>query len=208
MWVATRKPVRMSHGQLARLCADLLDERVVQPQWALVAGRLGAPVPLSLGVELAGAFRTALRTELLGTTVESHGDVMTVEAFGSDAAEVAAALTALPAGHGDVAVYFTGLDFGNPRVAEAYHGRSNPDVAVYALAEPTTLWDERDNPDSMDLDGGGPIPGVEPSIDTEHAVQSVFATYEKGGPEHPEGLLRDVLLRHYGDDMLECCCYW
>ncbi|MDT0346029.1 hypothetical protein [Streptomyces litchfieldiae] len=75
------------------------------------------------------------------------------------------------------------------------------------MAEPTTLWDERDNPDYMDPDGGGPRRGVEPVIETEHAVQSLFTTYGKGGPDRPEGLLRDVLLRHYGDDMLEGCTY-
>ncbi|WP_461033809.1 hypothetical protein [Streptomyces mayteni] len=197
----------MSPARLARLCVDLLDERVVEPRWALVTGKLGAATPLALGNELRGPCCTAPHTDLVGTTMESDGVVMTVEAFGSVATEVAAALTALPADRGDIAVYFTGLDFDNPQVAEAYEGLSNPDVAAYALAEPATIWDERDNPDFMDPDGGGPIPGVEPIIYTEHHVQSVFATYTKRGPSRPEGPLRDVLRRHFGDDMLECCAY-
>lgn len=40
MWATTAEPVRMPLDRLARLCADLLDERVTRPRWALVTGRL------------------------------------------------------------------------------------------------------------------------------------------------------------------------
>jgi len=205
MWAATAEPVRMPVDRLARLCADLLDERVTQPRWALVTGWFHSASPISIGNQVADAFREEPRTELLGTTVEVHRKAMTFRAFGAGSREASAALASLPADCGDVAVYFTGLDFGNPGMAEAYENESNPDVAVYSLTEPTALLDERDNPDFMGPDG--PNFDVDPSIMTEHSVQSFFSTYAKNGPYRPHGPLRDVLQRHFGDDMLEGCAF-
>ncbi|MCD0447581.1 hypothetical protein LO763_28600, partial [Glycomyces sp. A-F 0318] len=156
-----------------RLCADLLDERVTRPRWALVTGRLRSAAPISIANRAAEAFREEAGTGLLGTTVETHSEVMTFRAFGTGSREASAALAALPADCGDVAVYFTGLDFGNPGIAAAYPDESDPDVAVYSLAEPTTLLDVRDNPDFMGPDG--PDFEVDPSVVTEHSVRTVFA---------------------------------
>jgi hypothetical protein len=205
MWAATAEPVRMPLDRLAWLCADLLDERVTRPRWALVTGRLQSAAPISIGNQTGDVFREQARNELLGTTVETYREVMTFRAFGTGSREAAAALAALPADCGDVAVYFPGFDFGNPGMAEAYGDVSDPEVAVYSLAEPTTLRDERDNPDFMGPDG--PNFDVDPVVMTEHSVRTVLATYAKNGPSRPHGPLRDVLLRHFGDDMLECCAF-
>ncbi|GAA1684405.1 hypothetical protein GCM10009830_34670 [Glycomyces endophyticus] len=205
MWVAPAEPVRMPLDRFARLCADLLDERVTRQRWVLVTGRLDSAAPIAIGNQAADAFREQARDELLGTTVETYRGLMTFRAFGTGSREAAAALAALPADCGDVAVYFPGLDFGNPGMAEVYGDVSDPEAALYSLAEPTALRDERDNPDFMGPDG--PDFEVDPVVMTEHPVRTVFATYAKNGPTRPHGPLRDVLLRHFGAGMLECCAF-
>jgi hypothetical protein len=70
------------------------------------------------------------------------------------------------------------------------------DVAVYALLEPIQRWNERTDEDD-----------APPTASTRHEVQSYFSTSGNGGPEAAQGLLRNVLVRHFGDDLVDGCEY-
>jgi hypothetical protein len=144
-------------------------------------------------IELSEERRATLRARY----IEARTKVMTVGAFGRGARELAGVLAGAPYGQQDLAVYFPGLDFGNRRITDEY--RWNADVAVYALLEPVQRRDERSDEDDEDDEA--------PTTPDEHLAQTYFSTSGKGGPEAAQGLLRDVLVRHFGNDLVDGCEY-
>ncbi|MDT0270840.1 hypothetical protein RM844_31680 [Streptomyces sp. DSM 44915] len=208
MWVARPESLGMSRERVADLCADLLAERLVRPEWSVVSGRLGDTSPLGLGlaVERHRRAQTAPETEPPVTRREL-GEAVTVEATGTAVGPLVAAITAVPDDGRDFGVYFPGLDLDNRRLANAYPGISDPEVAVLSLAEPTELLEMVDNPDFLHPDGGI-RPGEEPTLVHQHQARSFFSTYQKGGPDTPQGPLLDVLIRHLGAEALTGCAFY